>query len=293
VKKLRLYIWNVTHGGKGRALDEYRIQITGVNSIDMTPPFKTLLLGWDARYGVFAGYNASRYATFGSSPSLQIKEGVLDKAHNEGFAIQAKGWDESGDVKEVAVAFQPELFMTYVDNLDSYHRSLLTQGEVKLIQKAVEAPLDEDELNILPEERRRVVRKHSEAIRNTKFRRAVLQVYEQKCAVCGLQIGVVEASHIVPVAEGGTDEVTNGIAFCPNHHKAFDQGLFLVTTEYRIFLVNEKIKLIKQDNKDGGLQRFIADLRVNEQIYLPTEPKFHPNPEYLRKKMKLEGFQLA
>ena len=293
VERLRIYIWNVTHGGRTRPIDEYRIQITTVDSIDVTPPLKTLLLGWDRRYEVFAGYNASRYTMFGQSPSLQIKEGTLERAGNEGFAIQPKEWDEVGDVTEVVVAFRPELFMTYASNLEAYHRPSLTKGEVNLIQKAASKPLDEDELSILPVERRRVLRQHSEAVRNNKFRKAVLQVYGDKCGVCGLQLGVVEASHIVPVADGGTDEVTNGIALCPNHHKAFDLGLFLITPDYKIFLRGDRTKRIREDKKDGGLDNFIVDLRVGEQIFLPADSKFHPNPDYLGKRMRLEGFRLV
>lgn len=182
--------------------------------------------------------------------------------------------------------------MTYVENLGSYHKILLTE-EISLIQKAVEKPLSDNELNILPKERKRMVRQHSEAVRNTKFRRAVLQIYNQKCAVCGLQLGIVEASHIVPVSEGGTDEVTNGIALCPNHHKTFDQGLFVITTDYKIFPVTDKIRTLKNINIDGGIERFYESLRADKQIFFPDNSNHYPNPEYLKKRMNIEGFKLT
>jgi len=43
---LRIYIWNLTHGGGAqRPLDEYRIQITGVTSLKFESGVQTLLLG--------------------------------------------------------------------------------------------------------------------------------------------------------------------------------------------------------------------------------------------------------
>lgn len=293
IERFRVYIWNITHGGgKERPADEYRIQITGVDRIDITPPLKTLLLGWDKRYKVFVGYNAVRYTTFGFSPSLQVKEGTLELASKEGIGIQPKEWDEVGDVKEVVVAFRPELFMAYVSNINIYHRALITSGEVTLIQKAVSRPLVEDELNILPEERRRAIRQVTETIRNDKFRKAVLQVYKNKCAICGLQLGLVEASHIVPVKEGGTDEITNGIALCPNHHKAFDAGLILLTTDYHIILNDRKAKELRSSGIFEGFDRFIKELRSGETILLPEDSRFHPKKEYIGQRMRLEGFRL-
>ena len=91
---VRVYIWNVTHGGgRARAADEYRIQITGVNRIRTGTNFRTLLLGWDERHQVFVGYNAGRYETFGSSPSLQVRDGTLSSAARQGLAVQQKEFD--------------------------------------------------------------------------------------------------------------------------------------------------------------------------------------------------------
>lgn len=36
----------------------------------------------------------------------------------------------------------------------------------------------------------------------------------------------VEAAHVVPVSEGGTDDLRNGIALTQTLHWAFDRGLF-------------------------------------------------------------------
>src|SRR5690348_14940954 len=72
---LRVYIWNCTHGGgKARADDEFRVQLTGV--VPGTAPGElTLLLGWHATYEVFVAFDIRRHEGQASrSPSIQVKE---------------------------------------------------------------------------------------------------------------------------------------------------------------------------------------------------------------------------
>jgi putative restriction endonuclease len=40
----------------------------------------------------------------------------------------------------------------------------------------------------------------------------------------GHPAAVVEAAHIRPVEDGGPDDLTNGLALCPTHHRLFDKG---------------------------------------------------------------------
>ena len=66
--------------------------------------------------------------------------------------------------------------------------------------------------------------------RDPAFRREVLREYERRCAVCEFDVRLgdeligVEAAHIKWHAYGGPDEVSNGLALCWLHHKAFDRG---------------------------------------------------------------------
>lgn len=57
------------------------------------------------------------------------------------------------------------------------------------------------------------MRQVEQAVRNARFRRIVLQAYNSRRAICNLDLGNVEAAHIIPVAEAGTDEPANRIAF--------------------------------------------------------------------------------
>lgn len=71
----------------------------------------------------------------------------------------------------------------------------------------------------------------TKARRDPDFRRAVLRAYEYRCAMCGwdgqletVAIGI-DAAHVRWWAYGGPDELTNGLALCALHHRAFDRGV--------------------------------------------------------------------
>jgi len=285
-EKIRVYIWNITHGGgAARAADEYRIQLTGVdrNRIETGTTFRTLLLGWDSRHKVFAGWNASRYEAFGFSPSLQVKDGTLANAENQGLAMQPKATDSQGNVTEVVVAFRPELLGAYVSNLDKYHQPQLTRAEAELLERVATArPPTDTELAALSEERRHVIREVEQAVRNGRFRKIVMDAYDKCCAVCNLDFGIVHAAHIVPIDEQGTDEATNGIVLCANHHAAFDRDLLIITEDYIA-----KVNYAKVKKSELGIL-----LEKEHKIRLPSDSRLQPNPAYLRERIRKHNLQL-
>ncbi|MDA2911949.1 hypothetical protein MYX04_13605, partial [Nitrospiraceae bacterium AH_259_D15_M11_P09] len=112
---VRIYIWNLTHGGGTlRPADEYRIQITGVSRFDPEPGGKTLILGWWDEAGVFAGFDFRRHSrSLGFSPSMQIREQFLREAYEKVFSPCPKA------NREIAIAFRPDFFAEYVRSLES------------------------------------------------------------------------------------------------------------------------------------------------------------------------------
>lgn len=48
-----------------------------------------------------------------------------------------------------------------------------------------------------------------------------------RCVICGFDI-VVDVHHITPRSEGGTDDVSNLLTLCPNHHRMADLGIINV-----------------------------------------------------------------
>ncbi|MDN4029338.1 HNH endonuclease [Chryseobacterium gambrini] len=65
--------------------------------------------------------------------------------------------------------------------------------------------------------------------KQAKFRKNVLQAYNNNCAVCNIKDErLLRAAHIVDVRDGGNDEINNGICLCVNHEIAFDRGLLQI-----------------------------------------------------------------
>lgn len=64
------------------------------------------------------------------------------------------------------------------------------------------------------------------------FRKALLQVYASRCALCGLSFDeALEAAHLIPWSEASPQErldVTNGVLLCATHHKLLDNGWITV-----------------------------------------------------------------
>lgn len=52
------------------------------------------------------------------------------------------------------------------------------------------------------------------------------------------------AAHIVPVAKGGVDDITNGICLCTNHELAFDKGLIKIRPDGKIEVKSSELKEI-------------------------------------------------
>ena len=60
----------------------------------------------------------------------------------------------------------------------------------------------------------------SSSWRTTRVRRYGIK----QCALCGAPAEIIEAEHIVPVSDNGSDDSGNGLLLCRNHHALFDMG---------------------------------------------------------------------
>ena len=144
-QNVRLYIWNLSHGGRTRSEDEYRIQITGVDRFEPEPDGQTVILGWGQDFGVFAGFDVKRrLGPFGASPSIQIKSATLQAAGNAGAEIQDKGQGE------YAIGIRPDKLGLYIHHLEEAHA-----GSLDLILTPNDRP-DEELGEILENEERQL-----------------------------------------------------------------------------------------------------------------------------------------
>jgi putative restriction endonuclease len=67
-------------------------------------------------------------------------------------------------------------------------------------------------------------------VRSAAFRRVIRDLYDVRCAACGVRfffedIDLIDAAHLIPFSEGGDDRPQNGIALCKNHHWLMDHAI--------------------------------------------------------------------
>lgn len=123
-----------------------------------------------------------------------------------------------------------------------------------------------------------------ERVRDQGFRKAIVSLYEHRCALCGIRMltpeghTVVEAAHIKPWSEGHDDRPTNGLALCRLCHWSFDEGLMSVGDKYEV-LVSKRVQI------EQNLPGHILTLR-DRPIFTPNGNEYWPaqdNFDYHRK----------
>jgi len=94
-RRLLLYSWFVTHEGKGRARNDFRIQTTRTHEgpLATEPGRVTVGIGWDRRREVFAAFDGWTKRQTGGSSSVHIKAALLERAKSEGWAVDPPRWD--------------------------------------------------------------------------------------------------------------------------------------------------------------------------------------------------------
>ena len=281
-----VYIWNITHGGRKRPEDEYRVQVTGVESIERSPAYKTLLLGYWKEGDVYAGWDASLHAgPVAFSPSLQIRQDSLLAARTSGFAVCPK------DQGELAIAFAPSFFVNYCRHLEGLHAAGALAAEVAALNAVGDADgnVPEAALLPLPAERRKIVSQVARWQRASSFRQRVLTAYGHRCAACGLQMELVDAAHLVPVEhQESSDDTANGICLCALHHRAFDGAVIGFRPDYRIVVNDAEIARLDAADRGAGKAEFVGRLRPT--MDLPPERAQRPRPETLRLALQVRGW---
>lgn len=286
---LRIYIWNLTHGGgAARPKDEYRIQITGTDRFEQKAGEKTLILGWWGEVGVFAGFDYTKHTgKLGFSPSMQIREEFLRKGLINGFSPCDKG---NG---EIAIGFRPDFFVNYVQSLEQLHSFGDSKQDFKVLEEVLDQPLEPNTelIQQVSEQRQTVVIQLSKKLRDASFKARVLTAYSNKCAFSGMQLKLVDAAHIVPVSYANSTDVTaNGIALSALYHRAYDRGLITFNEQFQTVVNNEEMKKLKKLGLDGGMDKFVKNLRPI--IHVPPSISDRPNVAFIREANKLRGWKI-
>ena len=108
------------------------------------------------------------------------------------------------------------------------------------------------------------------------FRVVVTDAYARRCAITGEStLPVLEAAHILPFAEDGPHEVSNGLLLRSDFHKLFDIGLITITPDLTI----EVSSRIRQEWFNGK-----AYYRLNGRSLesVPSAPQHRPSAAFLQ-----------
>ena len=122
--------------------------------------------------------------------------------------------------------------------------------------------------------------KKDEKIRDQGFRKAIVNLYDHRCALCGIRMltpeghTVVEAAHVVPWCESHDDTPTNGMALCRLCHWSFDEGLMSVGKKYEV-MVSKRVRL------DQNMPGHILTL-TDRLIFKPDQETFWPGQDKIK-----------
>jgi hypothetical protein len=91
---------------------------------------------------------------------------------------------------------------------------------------------EEEEFKLLGNNRRRKTRTVTERPSQGRFKLKVLQRYGSRCPLSGVAVPeMLDAAHLVPHSQDGTDDPRNGIPLNAALHRAFDAHLFAINPD--------------------------------------------------------------
>ena len=112
-------------------------------------------------------------------------------------------------------------------------------------------------------------------VREAFFRKAIVHLYDYRCAFCRLKVtrsinqSIVDGAHIKPFSEFYDSRVDNGLSLCKNHHWAFDQGWFAIDDRYQIIVASD----LEEESPRDSIS--IKDFH-GEIILLPSSKQHYP-----------------
>lgn len=270
---VRAYLFTVTRDRSeaGRPPDEFKIQLiiegqarSARGSLNLRDGY-TALLGFSPDFGVFVGWEARLYLNFAYSANVQVREPLLMEARNNGWAIAAPRSMKGST--EVRIAFSAGNLLPYLRACREADRKELTGSwrEAFMLSKAPnyaaeEIPLRARDLDTyVQRERQRL--NTTRLSRDSRFAPRVKEQFDYACAVCAVQLEIVEAAHIIPVNDSrSSDDVWNGLSLCPSHHTLFDARRFVVEPTLEIVVDEDVVTFLEENDRASGIE-LLTDYR--------------------------------
>jgi len=180
-------------------------------------------------------------------------------------------------------AILEKYFPDRIDKVRNDPVSYLTELEVQFLMEPPQRYLKRlNEINV------ENAREEEVFLRGAVFKREIPKLYNSSCAITRLRvdavqnISMVDACHIDQFAVSGDDTVQNGIALCPNMHRAFDSGLIAIDSNYRVLVSNT----FTESASSHSFYQF-----EGREILLPNSQQHYPSQEKLEKHRRRFNFQ--
>ena len=151
-------------------------------------------------------------------------------------------------IAETRDALRTTLIQTYF--APEFHADFLALGEINL-QAFVYSQHLIDQARKQVRDTAGEGQAYQPVVRDQGFRKAVVRIYNHRCAFCGVRMltsdghTAVEAAHIIPWSLGDrsmlstVDDPHNGMALCRLCHWSFDEGLMGVSSRYLVLISGE------------------------------------------------------
>jgi putative restriction endonuclease len=283
------YIKNLTPADRSDP-DEYRIQLSSrILPLTFNSDGPTVLLGYHAELQLFVGFDPNEIST---GARTQLSSGyvslrVVKRARRFGMSF------DRDRRNRIAVGLRPDMLVPYFLNAREIHAAADDEGIIRILGRAV-TPFSalsgrafDDDLRQLPFERQRLLRSVRVLARDAGFRKRVLEAYERRCAVSGIQLGLVEAAHILPISiTGSSDHVQNGLLLLSQFHRAYDSGLIFLTSDYVMKINPIRVKQLRVQGLDDGIEGFVRSLG---KIRLPRTRRDWPDPALIERANAIRG----
>ncbi|MBC8755934.1 HNH endonuclease [Kordia sp. YSTF-M3] len=172
------------------------------------------------------------------------------------------------------ISFVPDYLGLYLENLSFIH--LVTDIELKELVEQSDSLNNDNADGEFDSSEGKLTITHARQKRDPSFRKKVYDAYNNRCAMCGIGLELIEAAHIVPHShEKGTDEIDNGMGLCALHHTAYDRSLIYFDEELNILINENKMEYLEKVGLDSGIRKF--EKLAFDKVQIPKNHTLRPN----------------
>jgi putative restriction endonuclease len=213
-----------------------------------------------------------------------VYDDAIDRENGLLYYSWAQGPLDAGDNRKLNVAFEQQApIILFEKPLANVYVPIIGVRVIDVRPEHRQFVIDLDDSGMRPSptatlDKRYVERLVKQRVHQPVFRARVLNAYNKRCAICTLKYAeLLDAAHILPdTDERGLPVVTNGMAMCTIHHRAYDQNFLGVSPDYVVH-INERMLA----DSDGPMLQYGLQAMNGKPLELPARREDQPDREHL------------